>query len=145
MGVLYDELHGFNLHAPTGWCCFAIASTLERTPMRCVPKDRHAPVPTIEVSYSYLSNDSFDAAVKRNLAARSPTSLAAMDGFKTRQKHKVQGWRATYEDNPRNEIVAYILQEDVCLVRLSLSSDGALTPSAEKAFQEFVWSYWAHQ
>jgi len=132
VGAMYDELHSYRVTSPEGWCC--------DSHLRCSRSSEPDSASLLEVRHSCLDLDeSLQAAVGNDLHKTAGTAREWVP-IDTRQGRRAETWRIQLATGGI-ELVAYFLEEGVCLVRLSLSSSLAVSPEAEASFQSFVKSY----
>jgi hypothetical protein len=126
---MYDELHSYRVASPDGWCC--------GPDLRCSRRDTAG---VLEVRHSYLDLDEkLQSAVASDLR-KTDGKATRSTPIETSQGRKAETWRIQRTDGGV-ELVAYFLEEEVCLVRLSFSNDQAVSTEAEGIFKSFVKSY----
>jgi hypothetical protein len=134
-GVLYDELHSFRVTAPSGWCC-------DPRTYSCAVSRHPAANEVLSLSFAYASAGvTFESWQKEQIGS-APSDLAtALPDMITADGRRAKVWKV-HSPPARDELMAFLLQENVCMVRLSLRASGtALSPEGERAFMKFVSSY----
>jgi len=131
---MYDELHSYRATTPAGWCC--------DSQLKCSRLGQPRGSEAIQIRHSYLeAGDTIESAIANDLRESAGVAKQVAPII-TAIGRQADTWRIQRADGGV-ELVAYFLEENVYLVRLSLSSASASAPKAESDFQLFVKSYTA--
>ena len=141
MAVFYDELHWYSVQSPAGWCFCSDGVFRPREPLPVADQ------PEIRVSQFYLAElGEFEAAVQTDLKRVAGGGTATQrPSLRTGKGLSVVAWSVYQPTTGRCSLVAYLLQEQVCVVRMTVVARSAASLAvAEDAFRELVTSYAAN-
>ena len=141
MVVHYDELHWYSVQSPPGWCFCPDGVFRPRKPLP-VPDQ-----PEIRVSQFYVAElGQFESSVQRDLKrVASGGTVTQRPSLQTRKGLSVLVWSVYQPTTGHCSLVAYLLQEQVCVVRImAVGRSAAGLEAAAVAFDKLVASYAAN-
>src|SRR5262245_50787386 len=123
-GILYDELHSFRVTAPSGWCCNPRTRS-------CAVSRQPAANEVLSLSFAYVSAGvTFESWQKEQIGSSPSAVVTALPDIVTANGRHAKVWKV--HGPARDELMALLLQEGVCMVRLSLkASEAPVTPEGE--------------
>ncbi len=139
-GIVYDELHSFQVEAPGGWCCAQAKGA-----NNCRPAEFSVePSPVIGVSFRYLATPNADLAslARGELASLSPgASPVEQSAVRTQNGRLVRVWQVSSPGSPQR--LVGLLVHELVLVRFVLEQpqSAARGSSAIEAFRHLVSSF----